>query len=98
MKRYTTEEIEILEKSLETMKQSQDEVKLSDLTEDNFIELKTLYDLIVGEFINATEGKDYDGVTFPELKDLTEDDLRRILGTLQNAATGLVIIAKSRIA
>jgi len=99
MKRYTTEEIKTLETSLEIMKQNQAKVKLSDLTEDNLNELKELYDIIVGEFVNATNGpedKPYDGVIMPELKDLTEEELRSVLRTLENAATGLVIIAKSR--
>jgi len=93
---YTTEEIEVMEYNLQMMKQEQSKITLSDLTQEDFIELQELYDMIVGTFVNATEGKDYDGVIFPELKDLTEEELKSILRTLENAATGLVIIAKSR--
>jgi len=96
---YTTEEINSLETNLEMMRRSKAEVKLSDLNKEDLVEIKELYDIIVGRYVNATNGpedKAYDGVIFPELKDLTEKDLKSILNTLEKAATGLVIIAKSR--
>jgi len=96
MKMYTAEEIAQLDKSLEMMKQGHKEVRLEDLTQANLDELKELYDLIVGEFINATEGKNYDGVIIPPIEKLTASELESILNTLENASFGLVVIAKSR--
>jgi len=96
MKMFTAEEIAQLDKSLEMLKQGHKEVRLEDLTQDNLDELKELYDLIVGEFINVTDGKDYEGVIFPPIEKLTACELESILNTLENASSGLVIIAKSR--
>ena len=96
MKKFTQEEINEIKNNLDTMKSGYDDIKLSDLNQNNLNEFIELFNLLVSEYA-ATQGRESKNLPNILLDEIDNETFLNLVKIMIEASEGLYEVAKSRI-